>query len=147
MDQQILRCQLVLRATGVALIGFFTFAVAAALADAVDPASLAGRLLMWHGGGTEYVVMIGAINVALGVGMVLASADPGANRLAVDLVIGIHVAHLTAMFTMAVLMADHHAHLAGDVPLGIIPAVALLATWLPVRRRLDAHGTAPAARG
>jgi hypothetical protein len=136
------RARWALATTGGLLLGFFALAMPTALLDLLDHRSTAGQLLMWRDHGTEYVVMIGGMNMALGLGMVIASRDPLEHRHAVDLAIGIHGAHMATMLLMALVVADHRAHLAGDVPLGLAGLVLVLATWLPVRRASAVAGGA-----
>jgi hypothetical protein len=142
LDLGLRRARWALATTGALLLGFFAVATPVALLDLLDHRSAAGQLLMWREHGTEYVVMIGGMNMALGVGMITASRDPLGRRHAVDLAIGIHGAHMATMLLMALVVVDHRAHLAGDVPLGLAGLVLVLATWLPVRRASAVTGGA-----
>ncbi|RJQ70504.1 hypothetical protein D5S17_29110 [Pseudonocardiaceae bacterium YIM PH 21723] len=91
-------------------------------------------LTMWGHGGEAYVVMICAIYLGWVPFIYLAAADPAKNSLVLDSFLGLNAAHFGAMLIMGLLMEGEHAHLAGDVLLGVAGLAAWGALWLSARK-------------
>lgn len=125
---------------GAGWTAFFVVFVPIVLFDPIDHQSTAGRLLLWGHGGVEYLAMITAINLVVGIALMRAATDPRAHAESIDLCLAINVAHMATMAVMAAAGTDHHQHLAGDVALGIISTLALAVAWLPVRGRVRSPG-------
>lgn len=91
-----------------------------------------GKLGAWGDSGFEYVVMIAALNVGLGLYLVVASSNPAKYWCAIDIFLVCQTLHITSMGVMA-FMPSHHMHWAGGVPLGIVVVPVLATVGLPLR--------------
>lgn len=130
----------VLRTTGLFFVVFFLIAVPLASTQlANEHHSTIGKLGAWGaGGGFEYVVMIAALNIGLGICLAVAAGDPVRYRAAVDVFLVCESLHMLSMAIMA-LAPTHHMHLIGDVPLGIGGVALVALVWLPVRAQAYAR--------
>ena len=87
----------------------------------------------WHlTGQSMYLQMILGIYATLGVFLIIASRDPLANRSLIWFTVWSSVVHGGIMAAQAIVFAEHHGHLLGDVPALFIVAVVL--AWLMPRR-------------
>jgi hypothetical protein len=96
--------------------------------------SLLGLLTLWGHGGHEYLLMLCAINIPLGIFLILSARDPSSNRTFIDFAVVANGVHLTSMLAMAIADPAQHMNLVGDVPAGLLPTLVLGVLWLPVRR-------------
>lgn len=85
----------------------------------------------WHGGQSEYLQMIIAIDATLGVFLWLAARDPERHVALVSFAIWSSVAHGATMAVQSLGDPQHIGHLYGDVPALFI--VAVLLAWLSPR--------------
>lgn len=124
----------VVLAVGAAWTAFFVAFLPITIFESVAGNSVLGRLLLWGHGGDEYLAMIVAINLVIGVALLWSARDPLARGQTIDLCLAINTAHLATMAIMGLLGHGHHLHLVGDVALGVVSTAALAVAWLPVRR-------------
>jgi len=81
---------------------------------------------VWHGGeGAYYLQMIAGVYAVLGIFLIIASRDPGANRSLISFAIWSSVVHAGIMAVQAVGDEHEHGHLVGDVPALLLVAVVL----------------------
>ena len=137
------RLRRTLYVVGGAWAGFFVVALVSTLLDSVEPTSLMGRLTMWGHGGADYVIMICAINIVIGLALLRSASAPVEYRHVIDVCLAINAVHLATMVIAAVARHGELQHLAGDVGLGVVTTVALAAAWLPVRSSLTDRSLAP----
>lgn len=81
---------------------------------------------VWHGGeGFYYLQMIAGIYAVLGIYLIIAANDPGANRSLISFTVWSSLVHAVIMGVQA--FGDEHetGHLVGDVPALILVAAAL----------------------
>jgi hypothetical protein len=81
---------------------------------------------VWHGGeGFYYLQMIAGVYAVLGIFLILASRDTGANRSLISFTIWSSVVHAGIMAVQA--LGDQHerGHLVGDVPALLLVAAVL----------------------
>lgn len=81
---------------------------------------------VWHGGeGIYYLQMIAGVYATLGVFLIAASRNPGANRSLISFTVWSSVVHAGIMAVQA--MGDPHekGHLVGDVPALLLVAAVL----------------------
>src|SRR5262245_28475224 len=72
---------------------------------------------IWHGGqGAYYFQMICGIYAVLGIYLITAARNPGANRSLISFTIWSSVVHAAIMGTQALHDSGEHGHLVGDVP-------------------------------
>jgi hypothetical protein len=95
---------------------------------------LFARLFDWGAGGDEVAVMLSTVYIVWALFLFHSAREPLAHRLFLDFNLTANAAHFTAMFIMAITMADAHQHIVGVLVLGILSTVPLAACWLPVRR-------------
>lgn len=82
----------------------------------------------WHSGppaSNDYYMMIVGVYATLGVFMILASRDPGANRSLIWFVIWSSIVHALVMAWEAMRNPAMGGHLAGDVPALLLIAIVL----------------------
>ena len=82
----------------------------------------------WHAGApyqSDYFMMIVGVYVTLGIFLILASRDPGANRSLILFTIVSSVVHAAIMAAQSVQMPEHMGHLYGDVPALLLVAIVL----------------------
>ena len=83
---------------------------------------------IWHGGqGAYYFQMICGIYAVLGIYLITAARNPGANRSLISFTIWSSVVHAAIMGTQALHDSGEHGHLVGDVPALLLIAAVL---WL-----------------
>lgn len=81
---------------------------------------------VWHGGqGIYYLQMITGVYAVLGVYLIRAAKDPGANRSLISFTIWSSVVHAGIMAAQALSDKMERGHLIGDVPALILVAVVL----------------------
>lgn len=81
---------------------------------------------VWHGGeGVYYLQMISGIYAVLGIFLVIAANNPGANRSLISFTVWSSVVHAVIMAVQA--LGDKHesGHLVGDVPALVLVAAVL----------------------
>lgn len=131
-----LRCvRWTLLAVGGSWTAFFLVFVPITIFEPIAGDSLPGRLVLWGHGGDEYLAMIVAINLVIGIALLRAARDPLAFGQTIDLCLAINTAHLGTMAVMGMIGHRHHLHLVGDVALGLGSTLVLAVVWLPVRRQ------------
>ena len=95
----------------------------------------------WHDGGMmadDYFPMILGVYATLGVFMILASRDPGANRSLIWFVVWSSVVHAGIMAWEAMRNPMMAGHLYGDVPALLL--IALVLGWLTSRSAGSVRG-------
>jgi hypothetical protein len=98
---------------------------------------------IWHAGGhSDYLQMILAIYVTLGVFLILAARSPLDNLSLIWFTVWSSVAHSIIMAVQASAEPEQHGHLLGDVP-----ALALIAIVLAVLTLRAQKGRSPAPSG
>jgi hypothetical protein len=81
---------------------------------------------VWHGGeGIYYLQMIAGVYAVLGVYLILAANNPGANRSLISFTVWSSVVHAAIMAVQALGDANESGHLVGDVPALVLVAVVL----------------------
>jgi hypothetical protein len=81
---------------------------------------------VWHGGeGIYYLQMIAGIYAVLGLYLIAAARDPGANRSLISFTIWSSVVHASIMAVQALADSREYGHLVGDVPALFLVAVVL----------------------
>jgi len=81
---------------------------------------------VWHGGeGFYYLQMIAGVYAVLGIFLILASRDTGANRSLISFTIWSSVVHAGIMAVQALGDPHEHGHLVGDVPALLLVAAVL----------------------
>jgi len=81
---------------------------------------------VWHGGmGVYYLQMIAGIYAVLGIFLILAANNPGANRSLISFTVWSSLVHAAIMAVQA--LGDKHesGHLLGDVPALVLVAAVL----------------------
>jgi hypothetical protein len=80
---------------------------------------------VWHGGeGIYYLQMIAGVYAVLGIFLILAANNPGANRSLISFTVWSSVVHAAIMTVQALGDASESGHLVGDVPaLALVAAV------------------------
>jgi hypothetical protein len=82
----------------------------------------------WHAGApyeSDYFMMIVGVYATLGIFLILASRDPGANRSLILFTIASSVVHAAIMAVQSAQMPEHMGHLYGDVPALLLVAIVL----------------------
>lgn len=80
----------------------------------------------WSWGDAPYLLMIVTIYAVLGIFLVLAAADPLANRSLIRFTVWSSLAHAATMTVQSLLdPAAHGGHLLGDVPALVLVAIVL----------------------
>ncbi len=83
---------------------------------------------VWHGGeGEYYFQMIVGVYAVLGIFLILAANDPGANRSLISFTVWSSVVHAAIMAVQALGDENETGHLVGDVPALVLVAVVLWA--------------------
>ncbi len=81
---------------------------------------------VWHGGeGIYYLQMIAGVYAVLGLFLILASRNPGANRSLISFTVWSSVVHAGIMAVQAMGDANEKGHLVGDVPALLLVAAVL----------------------
>ena len=81
---------------------------------------------IWHGGeGQYYLQMICGVYAVLGIYLILAAKDPGANRSLIAFTVWSSVVHGAIMGVQAIGDAAERGHLIGDVPALFVVAAVL----------------------
>ena len=81
---------------------------------------------VWHGGmGSYYLQMIAGIYAVLGIFLILAATNPGANRSLISFTVWSSLVHAAIMAVQAVGDRHEHGHLVGDVPALVLVAAVL----------------------
>lgn len=81
---------------------------------------------VWHGGeGAYYLQMIAGVYAVLGIFLIMASKNPGANRSLISFTVWSSVVHAGIMGVQAMGDPNEHGHLVGDVPALLLVAVVL----------------------
>jgi len=81
---------------------------------------------VWHGGeGIYYLQMIAGVYAVLGVFLIVASRNPGANRSLISFAVWSSVVHAGIMAMQAMGDPNEKGHLVGDVPALLLVAVVL----------------------
>jgi hypothetical protein len=81
---------------------------------------------VWHGGeGSYYLQMIAGVYATLGVFLIIASRNPGANRSLISFTVWSSVVHAGIMAVQAMGDPNEKGHLVGDVPALLLVAVVL----------------------
>jgi len=84
----------------------------------------------WQAGppyASDYFMMIVGVYATLGVFLILASRNPGANRSLILFAVWSSFVHAAVMTVQSLQMTEHMGHLFGDVPALLLIAVILLA--------------------
>lgn len=134
-DRPLVQLQWGLRIIGAGWALFFAGLLLNTLADLFDHDSWLGQRVMWGHGGDEYLLMLAAVNIVLGVFLYRSAAEPLANRTFIDFAVIANAAHLGLMLPMAIADPFDDAKLTGDVPAGILGTLVLAVLWLRVRPR------------
>ena len=82
----------------------------------------------WHAGApyeSDYFLMIVGVYATLGIFLILAARDPGANRSLIMFTVVSSLVHAGVMAWESLRMPGHMGHLWGDVP-GLIAVAAVL---------------------
>jgi len=81
---------------------------------------------VWHGGeGVYYLQMIAGVYAVLGIFLILAANNPGANRSLIAFTVWSSVVHAAIMAAQALGDDRETGHLIGDVPALVLVAVVL----------------------
>ena len=81
---------------------------------------------VWHGGeGVYYFQMIVGVYAVLGIFLILAAKDPGANRSLISFTAWSSLVHAAIMAAQALYDKSETGHLVGDVPALLLVAVML----------------------
>ena len=81
---------------------------------------------VWHGGeGFYYLQMIAGVYAVLGVFLIAAARNPGANRSLISFTIWSSVVHAGIMGVQAMGDQQEYGHLVGDVPALLLVAAVL----------------------
>ena len=81
---------------------------------------------VWHGGaGIYYLQMIAGVYATLGLFLIVASRNPGANRSLISFTVWSSVVHAGIMAVQAMGDPNEKGHLVGDVPALLLVAVVL----------------------
>jgi len=81
---------------------------------------------VWHGGeGFYYLQMIAGVYAVLGIFLILAARNPGANRSLILFTIWSSIVHAGIMGVQALGDQHEHGHLIGDVPALLLVAAVL----------------------
>jgi len=81
---------------------------------------------IWHGGeGMYYLQMIAGVYAVLGIYLILAAKDPGANRSLISFTVWSSVVHAAIMTVQALGDEAETGHLVGDIPALLLVAVVL----------------------
>lgn len=81
---------------------------------------------VWHGGeGVYYFQMIVGVYAVLGIYLILAAKDPGANRSLISFTVWSSVVHALIMAAQAVGDEAESGHLVGDIPALLLVAIVL----------------------
>ncbi len=82
----------------------------------------------WHAGSpheSQYFMMIVGVYATLGIFLMLASRNPGANLSLIWFTVWSSIAHAAIMAVQSFGHGDHMGHLAGDVPALLLVAIVL----------------------
>lgn len=137
--------QWVLRLSGISFLVFFGGAIVLNFLNMTpvfmqsEAGQLFLRMLRWGGiegtaGGIAYEYMIATIYVVWGIFLIMAAQAPLKHKLFIDFSVLGNVAHFGLMLLMGLIMENEHTHLYGDVLLGWLMLITLIAVWWPVRR-------------
>ena len=81
---------------------------------------------VWHGGeGVYYLQMIAGVYFVLGIYLIMAANDPGANRSLISFTVWSSVVHAAIMAVQAIGDSSESGHLVGDIPALLLVAVVL----------------------
>jgi len=81
---------------------------------------------IWHGGeGMYYLQMIAGVYFVLGIYLIMAANDPGANRSLISFTVWSSVVHAAIMAVQAIGDSSESGHLVGDIPALLLVAVVL----------------------
>lgn len=81
---------------------------------------------VWHGGeGMYYLQMIAGVYAVLGIYLILAAKDPGANRSLISFTVWSSVVHALIMAAQAMGDDAEKGHLVGDIPALLLVAIVL----------------------
>jgi len=81
---------------------------------------------IWHGGeGMYYLQMIAGVYAVLGIYLIMAANDPGANRSLISFTVWSSVVHAAIMAVQALGDEAESGHLVGDIPALLLVAVVL----------------------
>jgi len=81
---------------------------------------------VWHGGeGIYYLQMIAGVYAVLGIYLILAANNPGANRSLISFTVWSSVVHALIMAVQALGDANEGGHLVGDIPALLLVAIVL----------------------
>jgi hypothetical protein len=81
---------------------------------------------VWHGGaGGYYLQMIAGVYAVLGIFLIIAAGNPGANRSLIAFTVWSSVVHAVIMAVQASGDAHEGGHLVGDVPALVLVAAVL----------------------
>ena len=87
----------------------------------------------WHGGHSDYPLMIVGLYMTLGVFLLRAVRDPAAHRSLIWFAVWSSLVHGVIMAVQAVMQPGQMGHLMGDVP-ALLVAAAVLAALMPRAR-------------
>jgi hypothetical protein len=90
----------------------------------------------WHAGApyeSDYFLMIVGVYATLGVFLILAARDPGANRSLILFTAASSLVHAAIMAWESMRMPEHMGHLWGDVP-GLVAVAVVLFALMPRSR-------------
>ena len=91
-------------------------------------------LVRWGTNSEAYELMICTIYLVWAVFLWRCAANPLAEKTFLDFTVVANVAHFGLMFFQAWAMNGEHQHLHGDVLLGWVGLLLLIAFWVPARR-------------
>lgn len=81
---------------------------------------------VWHGGeGIYYLQMIAGVYAVLGIYLIVAANNPGANRSLISFTVWSSVVHALIMALQALGDANESGHLVGDIPALLLVAAVL----------------------
>jgi hypothetical protein len=81
---------------------------------------------VWHGGaGGYYLQMIAGVYAVLGIFLIVAANNPGANRSLISFTVWSSIVHAVIMAVQASGDAHEGGHLVGDVPALVLVALVL----------------------
>lgn len=81
---------------------------------------------VWHGGeGMYYLQMIAGVYGVLGIYLIIAANNPGANRSLISFTVWSSVVHALIMAVQAMGDQNESGHLVGDIPALVLVAVVL----------------------